>query len=135
MPASEANMWTSVFIIHRPYFQHPNPNLFWTQDQVYEWFTAPHPAVIDNEIQSNLHNYLCQLNHQTPPHRDIFHTFLGPQHDMLSAKKSTIATNNIEFLGITIKDGHYQPGKYIAQELIHFPDQNLSKREIQQFLD
>ena len=30
---------------------------------------------------------------------------------MLSAKKSTIATNNIEFLGMTIKDGHYQPGK------------------------
>ena len=40
---------------------------------------------------------------------------------MLSAKKSTI-------------DGHYQPGKHIAQELIHFPDQNLSKRQIQQFI-
>ena len=34
---------------------------------------------------------------------------------MLSAKKSTIATTNIEFLGMTIKDGHYQPGKHIAQ--------------------
>ncbi|KAH9668366.1 hypothetical protein KPL70_021386 [Citrus sinensis] len=53
---------------------------------------------------------------------------------MLSSKKSTIATNNIEFLGMTIKDGHYQPGKHIVQELIHFPDQNLSKRQIQQFL-
>ena len=47
---------------------------------------------------------------------------------MLSAKKSPIATHNIEFLGMTIKDGHYQSGKHIAQELIHFPDQNLSKR-------
>ena len=53
---------------------------------------------------------------------------------MLSAKKSTIATNNIEFLGMTIKEDHYQLGKHIAQELIHFPDQNLSKRQIQQFL-
>ena len=52
---------------------------------------------------------------------------------MLSAKKSTIATNNIEFLGMTIKDGHYQPRKHIAQEIIHFPDQNISKRQIQQF--
>ena len=53
---------------------------------------------------------------------------------MLSAKKSTIATTNIEFLGMIIKDGHYQPGKHIAQELLHFPDQQLSKRQIQQFL-
>ena len=49
---------------------------------------------------------------------------------MLSAKKSIIATNNIEFLGMIIKDGHYQPGKHIAQELIHFPDQYLSKRQL-----
>ncbi|KAH9680026.1 hypothetical protein KPL71_026380 [Citrus sinensis] len=53
---------------------------------------------------------------------------------MLSAKKSTIATNNIEFLRMTIKDGHYQLGKHIAQELIRFPNQHLSKRQIQQFL-
>ncbi|KAH9704956.1 hypothetical protein KPL70_011680 [Citrus sinensis] len=83
MPASEAQMFTSVFIIHRPYFQHLDTKLFWTQDQVYEWFTAPHLAVIENEIQSTLHNYLCQLNHQTPPHKDIFHTSLGPQHDLI----------------------------------------------------
>ncbi|KAH9680197.1 hypothetical protein KPL71_026462 [Citrus sinensis] len=37
MPASEAQMFTSVFIIHRPYFQHPDTKLFWTQDQ------DPHP--------------------------------------------------------------------------------------------
>ena len=83
MPVSEAQMFTTVFIIHRPYFQHPDTNLFWTQDQVYEWFTAPHPTVVDNEIQSTLHNYLCQLNHQTPPHKNIFHTSLSPQHDLI----------------------------------------------------
>ena len=46
MPESEANMFTSVFIIHRPYFQHPNTNSFWTQDQVFEWFTTPHSAIL-----------------------------------------------------------------------------------------
>ncbi|KAH9801878.1 hypothetical protein KPL71_001190 [Citrus sinensis] len=53
---------------------------------------------------------------------------------MLSAKKSTIATDDIEFLGMIIKDGHYQPGKHNAQELLHFPDQQLSKKQVQQFL-
>ncbi|KAH9780657.1 hypothetical protein KPL71_008160 [Citrus sinensis] len=53
---------------------------------------------------------------------------------MLSAKKSTIATDNIEFLGMIIKNGHYQPGTHIAQELLHFPDQHFSKRQVQQFL-
>ena len=48
-----------------------------------------------------------------------------------SAKKSIIATDNIEFLGMIIKDGHYQPGKHIAQELLHFPDQQLSKKQVQ----
>ena len=45
---------------------------------------------------------------------------------MLSAKKSTIATDNIEFLGMIIKDGHYQPGKHIAQELLHFHYKRMS---------
>ncbi|KAH9717087.1 hypothetical protein KPL71_021694 [Citrus sinensis] len=70
-------------------------------------------------------------------HRQLltqFYDILQSHGIMLSAKKSTIATNNIEFLGMVIKDGHYQPGKHIAQELLHFPDQQLSKRQIQQFL-
>ncbi|KAH9716896.1 hypothetical protein KPL71_021629 [Citrus sinensis] len=103
MPASEAPLFTSVFIIHRPYFQHPDTNLFWTQDQVYEWFTAPHPAVIDNEIQDVLHNYLCQLNHQPPPLKDIFHTSLGPQHDLLMIPTPS-AISKPKSTGIIIKE-------------------------------
>ena len=53
---------------------------------------------------------------------------------MLSAKKSIIATDNIEFLELIIKYGHYQPRKHIAQELLHFPYQQLTKKQIQQFL-
>ncbi|KAH9716962.1 hypothetical protein KPL71_021650 [Citrus sinensis] len=103
MPVSEAHMFTTIFIIHRPYFQHLDTNLFWTQDQVYKWFTAPHPAIIDNEIQSTLHNYLCQLNHQTPPHKDIFHTSLGPQHDLIMIPTPS-AISKPKSTGIIIKE-------------------------------
>ncbi|KAH9698137.1 hypothetical protein KPL71_023898 [Citrus sinensis] len=70
-------------------------------------------------------------------HRQLltqFYDIIQSHGIMLSAKKSTIATDNIEFLGMIIKDGHYQPGKHIAQELLHFPYQQLFKRQIQQFL-
>ena len=103
MPAPEAQMFTSVFIIHRPYFQHPDTNLFWTQDQVYEWFTAPHVAVIENDIQDVLHNYLCQLNHQPPPLKDISHTSLGPQHDLLMIPTPS-AISKPKSTGIIIKE-------------------------------
>nr|AHC13200.1 polyprotein [Citrus endogenous pararetrovirus] len=70
-------------------------------------------------------------------HHRLLNQFYDIVHShgiMLSAKKSTIATDTIEFLGMIIKDGHYQPGKHVAQELLHFPDQQLSKKQVQQFL-
>ncbi|KAH9716855.1 hypothetical protein KPL71_021598 [Citrus sinensis] len=103
MPTPEAQMFTSVFIIHRPYFQHPDTKLFWTQDQVYEWFTAPHIAVIENDIQDVLHNYLCQLNHQPPPLKDISHTSLGPQHDLLMIPTPS-AISKLKCTGIIIRE-------------------------------
>ncbi|KAH9671289.1 hypothetical protein KPL70_017313 [Citrus sinensis] len=115
MPASEAQLFTSVFIIHRPYFQHLDTHLFWTQDQVYEWFTAPHPAVIDNEIQSNLYNYLCQLNHQTPPHKDIFHTSLGPQHDLIMTPTPS-AISKPKSTGIIIKEENSDYTDFLYQD-------------------
>ncbi|KAH9650226.1 hypothetical protein KPL70_026288 [Citrus sinensis] len=80
MPASEAQMFTSVFIIHRPYFQHPDTKLFWTQDQVYEWFTAPDLTVIENEIQSTLHNYLYPWDAFLPLSQHL-HQFPQPTMD------------------------------------------------------
>ena len=41
---------------------------------------------------------------------------------MISDKKSKIATTSVDFLGMKIQDGHYQPGPHIAQELLHFPE-------------
>ncbi|KAH9716958.1 hypothetical protein KPL71_021647 [Citrus sinensis] len=103
MPTPEAQMFTSVFILHRPYFQHPDTKLFWTQDQVYEWFTAPHIAVIENDIQDVLHNYLCQLNHQPPLLKDISHTSLGPQHNLLMIPTPS-AISKPKSTGIIIKE-------------------------------
>ncbi|KAH9680144.1 hypothetical protein KPL71_026436 [Citrus sinensis] len=53
---------------------------------------------------------------------------------MLSAKKSIIGQPSVEFLGMILKDGNFQPRPHIAQELLHFPDQDLSRKQIQQFL-
>ncbi|KAH9769356.1 hypothetical protein KPL71_011966 [Citrus sinensis] len=53
---------------------------------------------------------------------------------MLSEKKSSIGKESIDFLGMVIKDGHYQPGPHIATELLKFPDTNFTKKQIQQFL-
>ncbi|KAH9801842.1 hypothetical protein KPL71_001175 [Citrus sinensis] len=53
---------------------------------------------------------------------------------MISDKKSTIATTSVDFLGMKIQDGHYQPGPHIAQELLHFPNSNFTKKQVQQFL-
>ncbi|KAH9769510.1 hypothetical protein KPL71_012030 [Citrus sinensis] len=86
-----------------PYFQHPDTKLFWSQDQVYEWFTAPHIAVIENDIQDVLHNYLCQLNYQPPQLKDISHTSLGPQHDLLMIPTPS-AVSKPKSTGIIIKE-------------------------------
>ena len=39
----------SVFIIHRPYFQHPVTNLLWTQNQLYEWKTLPTSSLLKHD--------------------------------------------------------------------------------------
>ncbi|KAK8487576.1 hypothetical protein V6N11_066561 [Hibiscus sabdariffa] len=52
---------------------------------------------------------------------------------MLSERKMKINQQEIEFLGMHLKEGTYHPGPHIAQELIKFPDENLSKRQVLQF--
>ncbi|KAH9671297.1 hypothetical protein KPL70_017319 [Citrus sinensis] len=64
---------------------------------------------------------------------DFFH-IMQAHGIMLSEKKSSISKESIDFLGMVIKDGHYQPGQHIAIELLKFPDTNFTKKQIQQFL-
>ncbi|KAL0444938.1 UNVERIFIED_CONTAM: polyprotein [Sesamum latifolium] len=53
---------------------------------------------------------------------------------MLSDKKSFIGQPNIDFLVMKFIDGKYQPSPHITQELLKFSEENLTVKEIQQFL-
>ena len=63
MPEHEASMFTIVFIVHRPYFQHPETRDYWTQDMAYEWKNCPHrySLIHDTLITSVLRAYLMEL--------------------------------------------------------------------------
>ena len=50
---------------------------------------------------------------------------------MLSNKKSILGQDSVGFFSMVIKDGHFRPGPHIAQELVNFPDEHLSRKQIQ----
>ena len=78
---------------------------------------------------------LFSHDHQT--HQQLLSGFLEivQTHGiMLSEKKSNIGKESIEFIGMVLKDGHYHPGPHIEAELLKFPDIDLTKKQIQQFL-
>ncbi|KAH9801875.1 hypothetical protein KPL71_001187 [Citrus sinensis] len=84
MSAQEANMWTTSFIVHRPYFQHLETRDYWTQDMAHEWRTYPHPYTFihDTSVTSVLKAYLMELNNVPPPTTDIHHTSIRPSHTL-----------------------------------------------------
>ncbi|KAL4588678.1 hypothetical protein LXL04_001571 [Taraxacum kok-saghyz] len=63
-----------------------------------------------------------------------FHDLVKRYGIMLSESKMEVGVSSIEFLGMKISDGKYQPQQHIAKELCHFPDELRSQKEIQQFL-
>ncbi|KAJ9550757.1 hypothetical protein OSB04_014802 [Centaurea solstitialis] len=63
-----------------------------------------------------------------------FHSIIQEYGIMLSEKKMEIGVTSINFLGMKISDGKYQPQPHIAQELHKFPDELTTPKEIQQFL-
>ncbi|MFQ6670789.1 hypothetical protein Gotur_035562 [Gossypium turneri] len=50
---------------------------------------------------------------------------------MLSERKMQVNREEIEFLGMIIKEGRYQPHPSIAKELKKFPARNLSQKQVQ----
>ncbi|KAH9769445.1 hypothetical protein KPL71_012005 [Citrus sinensis] len=82
IPDQEADMFTSVFIVHKPHFQHPETKDYWTQDMAYEWKTFPHPFPLNHDptIISMLKAYLLELNNVQPVLTNIHHTSIGPSH-------------------------------------------------------
>ncbi|KAL4564348.1 hypothetical protein LXL04_028408 [Taraxacum kok-saghyz] len=63
-----------------------------------------------------------------------FHDLVKKYGIMLSESKMEVGVSSIEFLRMKISDGKYQPQPHIANELVHFPDELRSQKEIQQFL-
>ena len=61
---------------------------------------------------------------------DFFH-IVQAHGIMLSEKKSSIGKESIDFLGMVIKDGQYQPSPHITVELLKFPDTHLNRKQIQ----
>ncbi|ESQ44802.1 hypothetical protein EUTSA_v10003417mg, partial [Eutrema salsugineum] len=53
---------------------------------------------------------------------------------MLSARKMIVAQPNIDFLGMQITEGKFTPQAHLATALLDFPDENLTRRQVQQFL-
>ena len=58
------------------------------------------------------------------------------QHSiMLSEKKIQIRLSQMEFLRMQLSPGKYEAQPHLAQELLKFPNENLTNVQIQQFLD
>ncbi|KAK8279003.1 hypothetical protein V6Z11_1Z118100 [Gossypium hirsutum] len=53
---------------------------------------------------------------------------------MLPERKMQVNKEEIEFLGMIINEGRYQPHPSIAEELKKFPARNFSQKQVQQFL-
>ncbi|GJR02302.1 hypothetical protein Tco_0525286 [Tanacetum coccineum] len=63
-----------------------------------------------------------------------FYSLVTKYGIMLSEKKMEVGVTTIQFLGMEIFDGKYQPQPHVAQELLKFPNELSSQKVIQQFL-
>ncbi|KAH9697801.1 hypothetical protein KPL71_023762 [Citrus sinensis] len=108
-------------------FAHPHPL----------WKNPAHFVKLPFKLNEDL-NPTKATHPGTPEEHQVllqqFHDIVDQYGIMLSDKKSTIATDTVEYLGMQIKNGFYQPGPHIAQELLHFPDKDFTKKQVQQFL-
>ncbi|GJS27756.1 putative reverse transcriptase domain, viral movement protein [Tanacetum coccineum] len=78
---------------------------------------------------------LLSLDEQT--HAELlskFYSLVTKYGIMLSEKKMEVGVTTIQFLGMEISDGKYQPQLHVAQELLKLPDELFSQKMIQQFL-
>ncbi|KAH9752164.1 hypothetical protein KPL71_014590 [Citrus sinensis] len=147
IPSHEAEKFTSVFIVHRPYFRHPETAAFFGQPQISHYHTTPHPSTLDQDpmFKKALMNHLLSLNHVPPPPQDIISSSIGPRHDMFMVPNPSGSSK-----GIIIKEErpdtppqiYYQdsqdpeddflPLSQLLQEFQTPPEQGQSSRVISQ---
>ncbi|KAH9716904.1 hypothetical protein KPL71_021631 [Citrus sinensis] len=137
---------TSISAVDRP------KTAFCIPDAHYQWTVTPFGLkVAPSLFQKAMTKIFSPILHHALVYIDDILLF-SPDHDshqqllldffnvvqehgiMLSEKKSNIAKESIDFLGMVITNGHYQPGPHIATKLLKFPNTNLTKKHIQQFL-
>ncbi|KAH9717003.1 hypothetical protein KPL71_021663 [Citrus sinensis] len=84
IPSHEAEKFTSLFKVHRPYFRHRETAAFFAQPQISHYHTTPHPSILDQDpmFKKALMNHLLSLNHVPPPPQDIISSSIGPRHEM-----------------------------------------------------
>ncbi|PKI37954.1 hypothetical protein CRG98_041667 [Punica granatum] len=64
-----------------------------------------------------------------------FSEIVKPYGIMLFEKKMVIGQREINFLGMQLANGQYQLEPHEAQELLKYPEELLTKKQVQQFLD
>ncbi|KAH9763352.1 hypothetical protein KPL70_001139 [Citrus sinensis] len=130
---------------------HPT-TAFCIPDAHYQWTVLPFglkvaPSLFQKAMvkifSPILHHVLIYIDdillfsHDHQTHQQLISDFLEIMQThgiMLSEKKSNIGKEFIDFLGMVLKDDHYHPGPHIAVESLKFPDIDLTKKQIQQFL-
>ncbi|KAH9734820.1 hypothetical protein KPL71_017519 [Citrus sinensis] len=103
IPSHEAEKFTSVFIVHRPYFRHSETAAFFAQPQISHYHTTHHPSTLDQDpmFKKALMNHLLSLNHVPPPPQDIISSSIGPRHQMFMVPNPSGSSK-----GIIIKEEH-----------------------------
>lgn len=61
-----------------------------------------------------------------PEHLQLLSNVIKEYGIMVSQRKMVLAQQSVSLLGMEFVQGHYKPGTYIAEELLKFPEENLT---------
>nr|GEY24434.1 hypothetical protein [Tanacetum cinerariifolium] len=92
---------------------------------------------IKSEDRPKMEFCIPDHHYQWKSHAELlskFYSLVTKYGIMLSKKNMDVGVTTIQFLGMEISDGRYQPQPHVAQELLKFPDELSSQKMIQQFL-
>ncbi|KAL5575188.1 hypothetical protein UlMin_016887 [Ulmus minor] len=112
-----------------PFWLKPAPSLFQkAMTTIYGPSLSQALVYIDNIL-------LCSPNNEA--HNKLLAQFaeITEQYGvMLSERKMHVGQSKIKFLGMKLFNGQYEAQPHIAQEVLKFPNEGLTKVQVQQFL-
>lgn len=104
------------------------PSIF--QQAMLRIFKSPHHTIFIY-IEISIYSHQTRRNIQF---LQQFQSIVMQYGIMFSARKTVITQPNIDFLGMQIKNDNFSPQAHFATTRIDFPDENLTKRQVQHFL-